>query len=354
MSVRPVKRTRTKKDGTTRVVPLWEVDVRFVECGKPAKHRDFFHTLREAKAKERALLMQIASGIFGVETKLTPTIADFAPRFMQWSTQANKPSTVAAKEVALRAHVLPALGHLRLDAVDLRAEVEAFVTTKLAEELSAKTVKNLLAVLDKLLHLAAERGLVQHVPKLQKPRTVTPEMDHLDLVEAQSVLDAVDPRWRTLLLVALRTGLRAGELLALKWPCVDFGNGQVRVHLTRWRKLEHSPKGNRERVIPLSGDAVAALKTHRHLRGQYVFCHEDGSPYTHSEWKNVVPRACAAAGVKRVTLHGLRHSFGAHLIMRRRSLLEVKEALGHADYKTTLRYAHWRRARSGTLYPAPL
>jgi site-specific recombinase XerD len=91
--------------------------------------------------------------------------------------------------------------------------------------------------------------------------------------------------------------------------------------------------------VPLSTDALAALKAHRHLR-TYVFDHEDGRPYTLSEWKNVVPKACAAAGVKRITMHGLRHSFGAHLVIRGKQLLVVKEALGHADYKTTLRYAH--------------
>lgn len=304
----------------------------------PTKHREYFSTRRDAEARERVLRLQVADGTFG--RKPSQTIADFAPRFMEWSNQQNKPSTVAPKEGALRVHILPALGHLRLDAVDLRAEVGAFTTTKLAEGLSAKTVKNILGYLDKLLHLAVDRGLVQHVPKLSKPRTLTPEMEYLDLEEAQKILEAMDGKWRALVLVALRTGLRVGELLALKWPCVDFGNGQLRVRLTRWRKIEHSPKGNKERVVPLSGDALATLKLHRHLRGPYVFCHDDGRPHTHSEWKDVVPNACEAAGVKRVTMHGLRHSLGAHLVMHRRSLLEVKELLGHADYKTTLRYAH--------------
>ena len=96
---------------------------------------------------------------------------------------------------------------------------------------------------------------------------------------------ATAPEWRTFVLLALRTGLRVGELLGLRWTDVDTTHGQLRVRRTRWRGQEVLPKGGRERVVPLTREALAALKAHRHLRSPHVFCHDDGRPFTHSEVK---------------------------------------------------------------------
>jgi hypothetical protein len=107
-----------------------------------------------------ATLLAIAAGTFGVEVKQVPTVRAFAADFTAWSEQYNKPSTVAAERIALDVHLLPALGEMTLDASELRAEVARFVTSKLKAGLSAKTVRDTLAVLGKLLNLAAERGLI--------------------------------------------------------------------------------------------------------------------------------------------------------------------------------------------------
>lgn len=83
--------------------------------------------------------------------------------------------------------------------------------------------------------------------------------------------------------------------------------------------------------MPLSDEAIAVLRAHRHLKGPYVFCEADGARLTHSRVKDVVPRACARAGLaKRLTTHDLRHTFASHLVMRGVALKAVQELLGHA------------------------
>ncbi len=93
--------------------------------------------------------------------------------------------------------------------------------------------------------------------------------------------------------------------------------------------------------MPLSDTALATLKAHRHLRGPYVFCDEAGTRLSHSIVKDVAPSTCVRAKLsKRITTHGLPHTFASHLAMRGASLKAVQELLGHEGIEMTLRYSH--------------
>lgn len=122
---------------------------------------------------------------------------------------------------------------------------------------------------------------------------------------------------------------------------LDLVAGKIVVQRTLWRGQEGSPKGGRNREVPLSDEALAALKAYRHLKGPYVFCDAAGQRLTHNIVTPLVPRICTKAGLpKRLTFHDLRHSFASHLVMRGVTLKAVQELLGHAGISMTLRYAH--------------
>ncbi|HZW88769.1 MAG TPA: tyrosine-type recombinase/integrase, partial [Myxococcaceae bacterium] len=131
--------------------------------------------------------------------------------------------------------------------------------------------------------------------------------------------------------------------LALHREDVDLRSERpcITVRRSMWGGKEGLPKNGKLRVVPLTRETVTALRAQQHLRGPYGFCHQDGRPFPHSEVKNVVPNACRRAGLaKRVTTHGLRHTYGSHLVMRRTPLTTVRELLGHADLTMVARYTH--------------
>jgi integrase len=272
--------------------------------------------------------------------KEVPTLEQFQDRFLANAEINNKPSWVHQKRGVLRHHLVPVFGASRLDQIG-PPEIEQYKARKLKERLSAKSVNNHLTILRKLLNLAVEWREVPHAPRVRGLRTTPTEIEFLSFEEAERFLRAAAPEWKAFLVLALRTGLRVGELLGLKWADVDLVAGRLMVRRTVWRDLECLPKGGRAREVPLSNEAVAVLKEHRHLKGPYVFCEPDGTRLTHSRVKNVVPRACQRAGLaKRLTTHGLRHSFASHLVMRGASLKAVQELLGHESIEMTLRYSH--------------
>ncbi len=147
-----------------------------------------------------------------------------------------------------------------------------------------------------------------------------------------------------MLLVALKTGLRQGELIGLQWSDVDLQRGKLHVRRTIWRGVTGSPKGGRERTVDLPASAVDALKGHRHLRGPYVFCQQDGQPLTDGLMKLPLQRAVQRAGISReqgrIGWHNLRHTYGSHLAMRGVPLKVIQELMGHATIEMTMRYAH--------------
>ena len=273
-----------------------------------------------------------------VAKKEVPTVSEFRESFMTYSRTNNKPSTVYAKEWMLNAHLIPFFGKTRLDAIG-PAEIERYKAAKLDSGLMKKSINNHLTALRKLLNLAVEWNVLDRAPKVRAFREKQDE--YLTLEETPRFMEAVAPEWRTFVVLALKTGLRLGELLALQWQDIDLVAGFLIVRRSLWRGQEGSPKGGQNRKVPLSDVALAALKAHRHLRGPYVFCDERGNHLTHSMLKDVVPSACARAKLaKRITTHGLRHTFASHLVMRGASLKAVQELLGHESIEMTLRYSH--------------
>jgi integrase len=143
-----------------------------------------------------------------------------------------------------------------------------------------------------------------------------------------------------MVLVAVRTGLRLGELLALTWDDVDLATGKLVVRRSAYRGQLGPTKTGALREVPLGDEVLAALRSHRHLRGKFVFCKEDGSPLTDRDCRRPLERACKKAELQQVGWHALRHTFASQLAALGAPMKAVQELLGHAQLTMTQRYTH--------------
>lgn len=179
------------------------------------------------------------------------------------------------------------------------------------------------------------------------PKVTDVGFDWLDAEASDRFVAAVrelDPKHADLFLVALRTGMRQGELLALRWGDLRFtadGAGDsIAVRHSLHNGVLGPTKSGKPRHVAMHPDARTALLPRRGSDGAFVFAQADGSPLTGNIVKNPMRRAAEAIERPELHFHCLRHSFASQLVMNGVPLQAVQKLLGHADIKMTLRYAH--------------
>ncbi|CAH7250610.1 Integrase [Vibrio chagasii] len=135
-----------------------------------------------------------------------------------------------------------------------------------------------------------------------------------------------------LITLAMHTGMRKGEMLTLRWESVSFENRYLTI-------LSENAKSKKKRTIPMNDTVLNMLSQWRaqNLNEEYVFVHEGKRvSFFQYPWQNLLK----AAGISNFRFHDLRHHFASKLVMAGVDLNVVRELLGHADLKMTLRYAH--------------
>jgi integrase len=198
--------------------------------------------------------------------------------------------------------------------------------------LSGPGVNRELTLLKSMLNRAAEWDFasiaknpvskVGYFPERQVERILTDE-------EAAKLVEASGPAVRPVVITALNTGMRRGEILDMRWEDVDFGRRFIRVARS---------KNNRSRKVPMNARLAAELGRHRGNGTPYVFTQRAGERLL--SIATAFATACKHAGIDHVRFHDLRHTFATNLVMSGVDLVTVKEILGHSDIAMTVRYSH--------------
>lgn len=194
-----------------------------------------------------------------------------------------------------------------------------------------------IACLKSMFNRAKEWGKLLENPirSVKNPRVKNERLRYLTKDEIDRLLNAcrsLDPRAEHLypiVLMALHTGMRRGEILNLKWSGVDLENKQIVLTDT---------KNKETRVIPLTNTLAETLREIRREGDTYVFQNADGKPFR--DVKRSFHTALKRAGISDFRFHDLRHTAASHMVMAGVDIFTVQEILGHKSIEMTRRYSH--------------
>jgi integrase len=336
-------RPKPREDGR------WEARYH-LEVDSVWKRRSVFgRTKAETAKKLRAALS--ARDVGNPLPSAKETVGPFLDAWLA-ATKANvRPRTFTSYAQIVRDHLAPALRSTPLTKLAPQ-QLQRLYAQLLEQGRSPKTVANIHRVMHRALNQAQRwRLIAANVADLvDPPRQRRPEMKALNPEQARQVLEAAKgDDLEALWTVALTTGLRQGELLALRWPDVDLERGSLRVVASLIRIVGQEPqlaepKSRRSRrQVELSVSAVDALRRHRASAPSiaFVFARSDGRPLavttTWKRWQALLERAKVPA----MPFHSARHSAATLLLSRGVHPKIVSEMLGHSTVAITLDvYSH--------------
>ncbi len=312
--------------------------------GRPAAG---YFTKRLAEDWLRSLLEEARRGTLPGLVRTGATFADAAAEYLRYIEvdRGRKPSTVGGYRSAIQAHLLPAFGDVPVEEVTTAA-IESWVA---GFDGSVRTRNKLLIQLHGILRRARKvYGLAGNAAaEVEKfPQRRSGEIEVFSAEEVWALVRAAGSELDgALFLTAAFTGLRMGELLALRWRDADFTGSVVRVRASYYGGALTTPNSGKVRAVPMAPDvatALAQLGRRQDWVGDddLVFVGEAGGNLDGSALRRRYKAALAAAGLRPLRFHDLRHTFGTRMIAKA-DIRRVQEWMGHADIQTTMRYLHY-------------
>lgn len=319
----------------------WEARYRAAD-GRPRSI--YAATRREAVERLRTALQERQQGIRPLDNRLT--VAAFLDDWVEATSQRLRPRTAASYADDIRLYVKPAVGSLPLAKLQPEHVSKMLAGLRARGDLSPTTARHAYSVLRAALGTAMRQGKVyRNVATLvDPPRRSDQEMHTLSLQEVRALLAGVrgDPL-EALYVTALGTGLRQGELLALRWQDIDVARGEltVRHSLQRFtRELAATKTDRSRRTMTLPASVATALAAHRERQAVVpvsglVFCTAAGDPLHSVNVTRSFQRALKRLGLPRRRFHDLRHTFATLAIEAGEDIAVVSRALGHSSVATT-------------------
>ncbi len=343
---------------TYRVRVSWRADP------STSKRRQFSETVTGHKRAEKRLaelIDQIEKNTFVEAGRLT--VGEYLDQWLRDYCWPNlTPRSAESYAYIVSHHIAPALGRMLL--TQLRPEHLQHLYSDKQVALSPRTVQYIHATLHKALGTAVKMGKLAINPadRVDPPKQKRHELMVWDESEVNRFLEhAKTTEYYPFCYLALFTGMRRSELLALKWGDVDLLLCRLSVRRTlhqlhNGKVVYGEPKTERsKRLITLTPSTAMVLRDHREYQdslrvalGQpaqtddnLVFCHYDGSPWLPDSLTHTWARLAKEAGVKHISLHAARHTHASLMLKQGTHVKVVSERLGHANITTTLNtYSH--------------
>jgi integrase len=312
---------------------------------------DFYHQGKRIRRKvgpsKRVAEMALAdvqvkkakNDFLGISSPKKIQFKDFAAEYLEYS-KANKAKSSYERDLTIiNRHAMALWGDLLVSKITAK-NIEDYKRTRL-EEVAPTTVNRELNTIKNLFRKAVEWRYLSQSPAAEVRRIKTGKQPFrfLSSEEIETLLDACAQRhnhhFSGIVVMALNTGMRKGEILTLRWDNVDMKRGVITVASGK----DGHTKNYESRTLPMNRSLMEFLMNHpRRLDTPYVFSGQSGKPFSKTNYHFV--RAVKRAGIPHVRFHDLRHTFASHLVMKGVDLRTVQELLGHKDLRMTMKYAH--------------
>ena len=285
------------------------------------------------------------------------TIREIAAAWKEYKRPYVKQSTMAAYVLILENHILPTFGE---DNSLPEQSVQAFVLHKIESGLSTKSVKDILIVLKMVMKFGVKKEWMTYYEWDIKypPSSENKVLDVLSVTNHRKILNHIQSHFTFMglgIYISLSTGLRIGEICALKWSDINVTDGILTVNRTIERiyiiegKKKHTelvintPKTkNSCREIPMNKELLGMLKPLKKVvNDDYYILTNDERPIEPRTYRNYYKRLMEKLDIPKLKYHGLRHSFATRCIEVGCDYKTVSVLLGHSNISTTLNlYVH--------------
>jgi len=275
---------------------------------------------------------------------------EFAAIWQEQILAGKKPSTIRAAKSHINVHILPHFGKRGLDEIGVEAQ-QLFVTKLATASLSRKMVMNVTSTLSSMIETAKAWGYVCHpvnYKNLSFPtEEVQPEARFFTLEEVGKIIAAAREPYKTMFLLLVMTGMRAGEMLGLQWQDVDFERGLLKIRRSAWYGRVQTVKNKTsEGIVPLPQVLAQALRNYRQQwkvnpEGFLFVTRNRRPPSSNKVVEYGLWPVLDLLAIPRCGLHAFRHTHTSLLLDSGASPKVVQEQLRHADARVTLGvYAH--------------
>lgn len=299
---------------------------------------------RDEYLKEPTIHGDIQKPSAEVEAKKS-LFGEIAQRWAKITEKKVKKSTMRDYRIAMNSKILPVFGNSPISEISY-LDIEEFIT---GFDCSPKRINNILVPFRGVFKLAYRSSIIDKnvMAMIENRKIDKPQIKPLSFDEVSLFLKVVDPFYRPFFEVAFFTGLRGGEMAALKWENVDFEKKQIKIVETRVYGEEGRPKTNSSYrtldMLPMVLKALQEQASRTRFKGRYVFVNKDGCPIDVSTLrKNAWTAGLISAKIDYRPMIQTRHTFATLMISSGEQLGWVQRMMGHSSLKMIIDkyYAH--------------
>jgi integrase len=261
---------------------------------------------------------------------------ELAERWSKIIKQKVKKSTYRGYRIAMNAFILDRFGNTPMNRIRY-IDIEEFIAEL---DCSNKRINNILVPLRGVFKLAHRSGFIENniMSMVENRKIEKPTIKPLSMEEVDHFLECVMPFYRPFFAVAFFTGMRAGEMSALKWKNVDFDRKIIKIVEARVYGEEDRPKTNSSYrdidMLPMVHDALKEQALQTRLRSEYVFLNQDDKPIEiETLRKNAWTKGLKEAGIEYRPIIQTRHTFATLMVSSGENLGWVMKMMGHSSLK---------------------